>query len=136
MLACLELSLFVNSHVTLANAVREGTRNAALGRQVSSINSRIISLSGRLKVTSDHITVERSSDDGVTWSVMTIPTSETGGTGKMKINSDPTSSFNEAKAGDLVRVTVNIPYSQITNFLPGLNGTTISKSMIMRREPT
>jgi|GEM_PF-1573740 len=129
MLGSLEIGFLINGHIILANAVREGTRAASLGQTLPNVNARIISLSGRLNVTGNNITTQKSTDSGSTWTTLTIPTG--GGSG-----TETSTSYNSAKAGDLLRITVQVPYQQITNFIPGLNGVLITKSVVMRREPT
>jgi len=128
LLACMEIGFLLNGHIMLANAAREGTRAAALGQTLPSVNNRVISMSGRLNVAGNHITVEKSTDDGVTWTTMSLAYERS--------VSQVSTSYNSASAGDLIRVTVTVPYRQITNFLPGLNGLPITKMVVMRREPT
>lgn len=127
LLASIEFGLLINGHMVLANAVREGARAAALGQQINTVNSRIISQSGTLTVTGSNIKVESSTDDGKTWTVMTTPSP--GASGSVP-------QYNSAATGSLIRVTVEVSYTQLTNFVPGLNGTKIGKTVVMRREPT
>lgn len=129
MLGSLEIGFLINGHIMLANAVREGTRAASLGQTLPNVNARIINLSGRLNVTGSNITTQKSSDNGTTWVTMTIPSG--GGSG-----TETSTSYNSAEAGNLIRITVQVPYQQITNFIPGLNGINITKTVVMRREPT
>jgi len=127
LLASIEFGLLINGHMVLANAVREGARAAALGQQINTVNTRIIANSGALTVTGSDIKVERSGDDGQTWTVMTTPAPGPSGS---------VPQYNSASTGELVCVTVNVSYTQLTNFVPGLNGTKIEKTVVMRREPT
>ncbi|MDX6765959.1 MAG: TadE family protein [Candidatus Methylacidiphilales bacterium] len=128
MLFCLEIGFFINGHVMVATAAREGARAAALGQDIPRVQSHIISIAGRLALSNSNIRIERSTDNGQTWSVMTPPV----GT----VQSGGASSYNAADSGDLIRVTIAVPYQQLTNFVPGLTGLPISKSVTMRREPT
>lgn len=127
-LAAIEFGLLINGHMVLANAVREGARAASLGQSVSQVNSRVISMSQRLNVTGNAITTAFSTDNGTTWTTMTIPVGAVGG--------NASSTKNPAPTGSLVRVVATVSYRQITNFIPGLNGLPITKTVIMRREPT
>jgi Flp pilus assembly protein TadG len=127
LLAGVEFGVLINGHMVLANAAREGARAAALGQNITTVNSRIISMAGRLEVDGNAIRVEYSADQGQTWTRMAVPAP--GVAAAQPVN-------NPAANGDLVRVQVTVSYKQLTNFVPGMNGLQIVKTVTMRREPT
>lgn len=117
-LGTVEIGWLMNVHLAAANAAREGARAAAVGKTTSAIDTRVnAALPSYITAT---ITKEKSS---------------TGVSNSFTALGDGTT-YNNAANGDFVRVTITITHKQLTNFLPGLTGMTITKSVTMRRELT
>lgn len=120
-LAIIELAIFMNNHLSVANAAREGARAAAVGRAPDAVKSRVTKLAtGLAPITSNDITLQSSANNGSTWTNLV----DADGDG-----------FNDAGPGDLIRVTVNIEHNQLTGIVPYLSGIDIRKVVTMKREP-
>jgi len=116
-LGMIEFSWFMNAQLTVANAAREGARAAAVGQTTGGINTRIDTFF-TLNI-SKVVEVHKSTNNGTSWSVL-------GASG----------SYNDAVAGNLIRVRVTATYTAVTGFIPGLAGRQIIKEVIIQREPT
>jgi len=118
LLGTVEVGWLLNINLQFANAAREGARAAALGKTSAVITTRVTNYLAAVRITPT-ITTEFSNNDGTSWTVV--------GT---------SGAYNNAQNGSLIRVSVTATHRQLTNFIPGLNNFVISKSVIMRREPT
>lgn len=130
LLGTIELGYLAHNHLTMANAAREGARAAAVGKVKSDVESRISAMvSGQnltVTPTLEYFDEDPAVNAWVQW------------TDAYPANKQDASAntVNGIPSSYLIRVTVQSPHQQLTNFLPYLNQLTITQYVVMRREPS
>jgi Flp pilus assembly protein TadG len=121
LLGIIEFGWLVKNHLTVANATREGARVASLGKTIPEIQARIKSSAQPIDSNTLTITLERSGDKGATY------------TGFPADNTSVDPDENGVQSGDLIRVTVKVPHTSLTN-LPFMSNKVIEVAVTMVRE--
>lgn len=125
-LGTIEFGALALTQLTLTQGAREGSREASLGRPVSTIETRVRSAAGLLQEDQIVITETYSTDNGATF-----PTT---------LGNNAAGTENNAPLGSLILIHCEYPYSLITgNFFSWFTGAengvlTLRTSVIMRRE--
>lgn len=117
----IEYGFMVKNNLTIANAARDGARAAAVGELPSTIQTRVINEAKPMTVSTSQITMTRSTDQGATFPT-TLGTSSSN------------TAKNDANSGDLIKVTVTVPYTPITGFFPFTRNKVLQTAVVMRRE--
>ena len=134
LLGIMEFGWLVKNKLQLANAVREGARDAAVGLKTDaspgsteSIEARIRNRAAGLPGVPGElaITLQRDDPDAAGYNYnITLGNKPANTDGKV---------FNNAPTGALIRVRVTLPHRSLTNF-PFTTGRTLQTEVIMRRE--
>lgn len=122
----IEFGWMIKSQLTIANAVREGARFAALGNTSAAVRTRVKTLANTLPtpLIDNQIVLDQTSDRisaNPTYAVWPTDTSTT-------------PAKNGVSAGNFIRVTVNYPFKPLTGFFPFLKNRTLTSSASMERE--
>lgn len=122
-LGIIEFGWMVRCHLIVANAVREGTRYAALGNPSTAVKTRVKNAAAALMpgLTDAQIVLDQTAD---------------------KVSSSPVysswpadaNSKNGVVVGNLLRVSANYPFRPLTGFFPFLRNRTVAVSATMTRE--
>ena len=127
LLGIMEFGWLAKNRLQLANAVREGARDAAVGLSTDSIQTRIKNRASGIPGAPARLDIKLQRDDGDDASYnydITLGNKAADANGKI---------FNDAPAGALIRVRVTIPHQSLTG-LPGSTGRSLQVDVIMRRE--
>jgi hypothetical protein len=116
LLGILEFGWLFHNEMILANAVRECTRAAAVGRMQTEVRTRIDSSASPIVVSV--LTLEYSSNNGTTW--LPWPADDSG--------------KNGVPPGMLIRISAQGIHQQLTNFFPFLQGFSLKQFAVMKRE--
>jgi len=109
----IEFGLLIKDYLTLSQAAREGSRSAALGSPVATVEQRV--RDSAVTLDKSQIAVELYYRESSSW----IALGDSG-------------SDNSAPTGSQVRVGLEYPHQLLTGFFGGT--ITISADMVMRRE--
>ena len=135
LLGILELGWMTKNKLQLANAVREGARDAAVGIKTAatatndSIEARIKNRAAGLPGAPSALTITLMRDDGDASNGYSYVTP----LGNKAADASTGAVYNDAPTGALIRVRVSIPHKSLTGF-PFTNGKTLTSEVIMRRE--
>jgi Flp pilus assembly protein TadG len=116
LLGVMEMGVYISRRIAVSNAAREGARAAALGRTVAEAKTRVQNAAPNVTINADDISLHRSSN-GTSWVAL-------GDSG----------SYNDAPAGQMIRVTVSVTHTPVTGFIPGMSGLSNSTFVVMERE--
>jgi len=127
-LGIMEFGWLTKNQLTVANAVREGARTAALGKSTSEITTTIENQTQSVAGSPDNLTVTLKRDDndasnGYSYEITLGDTTD-----------DEGNTVNDAPAGAMIQVTASIPNQPLTGFFPFLRNRVITVSVVMRRE--
>ena len=128
LLGTMEFGWMAKNKLQLANAVREGARDAAIGLNVDTIKTRIKNRATGIPGVPDNLVIDLQRDDGDTGNGYNynIPLGDKDANSDGKI-------FNDAPPRALIRVRVTLPHQSLTNF-PFTNNRNLQVEVIMRRE--
>ncbi len=127
LLGIIEFGWLAKNKLQLANAVREGARDAAVGLSTDSIKTRIKNRAAGLPGVPSTLVIDLQRDDGDDAAyVYDIALGDKTANSEGKI-------YNDAPSGALIRVRVTLPHRSLTNF-PFTQGRTLQVEVIMRRE--
>lgn len=119
-MAILEYNWMAKHNLQISNAARDGARLASTGSTTSQIRSEVQREVTIVSLPSSEIVMEKSTN-GTTWTTLGDTTGS--------------SPANNASSGDMVRVTVNHPYTSLTKFWPFMNsGRKVQAIAVFRRE--
>jgi len=125
LLGIIEFGWLVKNHLTIANATREGARIASLGKTDAEIRARIKSSAQPVALLDSppgtNIILTRSGDKGATYTAFPAD------------NTSVTPNENGVQSGDLMKVTVKVNHTALTN-LPFFNNKEILVAVTMVRE--
>ena len=113
----IEMGLIFSDQATLAQAAREAARSASLGSAISTVITRAENTATGLSLSSNNITLEKSADNGTTWTAL-------GNTGTV----------NDAVTGNLIRVTVTYSHPLVTSLVFSGSTKTLTARLVMQRE--
>lgn len=128
LLGICEIGLLIADSLVLGNACREATRAASMGRTTAEIRSVATgSLPASIALTTEDITLERRSLVSGVWGDWTT----------LGDNTSVGSNYNNAGAGNQIRVTLTYQHRLVTGLIlqaANQNGTlTLRTSMVMLR---
>jgi Flp pilus assembly protein TadG len=120
LIGVVEFGWLVKTHLTLANATREGARAAAVGKTTAEIRTRIMNAAAPISLAapSGNITLQVSTDNGTTF--VAWPGDFNGRNGVL--------------AGNLIKVSVTYKHRSLTGFFPFLSNYEHPLAVTMRRE--
>ena len=127
LLGIIEFGYLAKNKLQLANAAREGARDAAIGLKTDTIKTRIKNRAAGLPGVPANLVIDLQRDDGDDASYnynITVGDKPADSAGNV---------FNDAPSGSLIRVRVALPHQSLTNF-PFTTGRTLQVDVIMRRE--
>lgn len=134
LLGIMEFGWMAKNKLQLANATREGARDAAVGIKTDpesttdSIEARIKNRAAGLPNVPSGLTISLQRDDGDATNGynynIALGNKAADTSGKI---------YNDAPTGALIRVRVSLPHKSLTGF-PFTNGKTLTSEVIMRRE--
>ena len=121
LIGIMEFGWLVKNNLTIANAAREGSRNASLGKATTEIKTRVQNTASPLNVATSpgSVVITWSNDNGADNYPYTVADSGTS---------------NTVLPGKLIRVTATARHQSLTGFFPFLRNRNITASAIMRRE--
>jgi Flp pilus assembly protein TadG len=120
LLGILEFGWYGRNQLAVANAAREGARVASIGKTTADIRTRIINTAIPVTVSTSHITLQQSTNNGVSW--QTFPNDDNG----------RTPAQNGVASGDMVKVILLVPHRRLIN-MP-LTPANYRVSVVMVRE--
>lgn len=128
LLGIMEFGWLTKNQLTLANAVREGARAAALGRTTSEITNTIDNDTKTLPGSPDNLVLTMKCDDndasnGYSYDIDLGNTTD-----------DEGYAINDAPSGAMIQVKATIPNQPLTGFFPFLKNRQITVAVVMRRE--
>jgi Flp pilus assembly protein TadG len=125
LLGIMEFGWFVKNQLQLANAVRDGARDAAVGLTTSKIQNRINARASGVPGVPANMTLSMKWDQN--------PSGSAEGNYANNLGNNTAGTFNNAETGALIRVSATVPSTSLTGF-PFLAGKTWTTTVIMRRE--
>ena len=127
LLGVIEFGWMAKNKLQLANAVREGARDAAVGLSTDSIKTRIKNRAAGIPGVPSTLVIDLQRDDGDDAAyTYNIALGDKAANSEVKI-------YNDAPSGTLIRVRVTLPHQSLTN-IPFSQGRTLQVEVIMRRE--
>ena len=128
MLGILEFAWLAHNNLKLANAARDGARDAAIGSTPTQILDRVKSrLAGMPNLSDLKCDLKKSTLTGTTYTYTT-------NLGERDSTTTPVHKVNDAVADQLIRVQLSIPHKALTGNLTPLGSRTLQISVTMRRE--
>lgn len=127
LIGIIEFGFPFKNHLTVANAVREGARAAALGRSTAAIQARIESGAvGVPGVPQDlSVTMQRDNGSDADGYNYDIPLGD---------NCSGSDCKNDAPSGAMIRIHARVPHRTLTGLFPFLNNRPTETDVTMRRE--
>ena len=128
LLGIMEFGWLTKNNLQLANAVREGARDASVGLSRSRIEERIKGRAAGIPGVPSQLTITMLRDDD----------GELGGYNYATSLGDKAADssgnvYNDAPAGSFIQVRATLPHQSLTN-IPGSTGRTLQITVVMRRE--
>ena len=123
LLGIIEFGWFVKNQLQVANAVRDGARDAAVGLTTDQIRQRVINRASGVPGMPDNMTLEMKWDAGTGSSYAYNDT----------LGNNDAGTFNNAPTGSLIQVKATVTSQSLTGF-PFLLNKNWSATVIMRRE--
>jgi Flp pilus assembly protein TadG len=121
LIGIMEFGWLVKNNLTIANAAREGARNASLGKTTTEIRTRVQNTATPLSTVSPNGSV-------------TIMWSDNNGADGYPYPTVDGPSQNAVLPGKLIRVTVISKHQSLTGFFPFLRNRNLVGNATMRRE--
>lgn len=113
----IEMGLLFQDQAEVGQAAREAARSAAVGAKTTDVKARAISAGVGLALSSGSIVLEKSADNGLTWTAL-------GDAG----------AANDAVTNSLIRVTVTYSHPLVTSYVFSGGSRTLTAKMVMQRE--
>lgn len=123
LMGIIEMGWLIKNQLTLANAVRDGARYAALGNTSTNVIVRLKNGAAQLNpaIQDSQITLRQTADTTSSNAVYTAWPSDSG-------------QKNGVPVGNLIRVRVVYPHKTLTGFLPFFNDRPLDVAVTMLRE--
>ncbi len=123
LMGIIEMGWLIKNQLTLANAVRDGARYAALGNTSTNVIARVKNGAAQLNPS-----VQSSQ-------IMLLQTADTTGSNPTYANwPSDSGTKNGVPVGNLIRVRVVYPHKTLTGFFPFLNNRSLDVAVTMLRE--
>ena len=130
----LEFGWMTKNRLQFANAVREGARDAAIGKSNTTVKTRIAERCSGIAGASTNpadgkpaITIMRDDNNDANGYAYTITVGD-------KTADSSGVVYNDAPSGAAIQVTASMPQASLTG-IPFSTGRTLQVSVVMRREP-
>lgn len=120
-LGVIEFGWYTKNQLGVANAVREGVRAASIGQTQNQIIARIIDRAAPIKVSSEDIKLQYSTDNGTNYAV--FPPDDT----------EKIPAQNAVPEGSLVQITVNVRHQRVVNLPVTPSRIRVQVSMVRER---
>jgi Flp pilus assembly protein TadG len=131
MLGILEFAWLAHNNLKLANAARDGARDAAIGATPTQIQDRIKSrLAGIPNLNNLVIDLKKSDQTGYANTTYTYGSP----LGERDSTTTPVHKVNDAVPDQLIQVKLSIPHRALTGNLTPLGSRTLQIAVTMRRE--
>lgn len=127
-LGIIEFGWMAKNQLQLANAVRDGARDAAIGSSTTLISDRVKNRASGIPGSTTDLTITMTRDDGSDANgyayTTTLGNKAANGSGVV---------YNDAPSGALIKIQASIPNQPLTG-LPFTKNRTLQVNVIMRRE--
>jgi Flp pilus assembly protein TadG len=125
LLGVVECGWLINNEMTMANAVRETARSAALGNSTSAIGTEATNMTSPMTLVA--FTKSYSTDNGSTWQTTWPPDSYATNNGVPTTN-------NGVPSGALIQISLAAYNKDLTKFIPQLHHLLLQQTTTMTRE--
>ena len=128
LIGIIEFAWMTKNQLSIANATREGARAASVGRSVTDIEARVRNMASGVPGATTSLSVTTMRDDasdanGYDYTIVVGGDTCSGETCR-----------NNAPSGAMIKVSVSVPHTSLTNMFPGLNNRILRAEVVMRRE--